>query len=148
VCLHEKCGKSFGYKHLLQRHTAKAHTDSSSSNETENGVFRDEGSKDTELSALDIDLVTGKAYTQRSRVNGAKFSLNCPWPNIDQLDSRATSTFSVASSNRVATANSGSLPDHAACDYVFSRFYDLCRHLKSEHGFDPERTQLERWTKS
>jgi len=35
-----------------------------------------------------------------------------------------------------------------ACDYVFSRAYDLRRHLRAEHGVEAEKESVDDWVKS
>lgn len=121
-----ECNKAFGYKHLLQRHTAKVHSlDDSSSDEDDQGnttVEEDE-------SFAHIDQITGKTYATRARSNIALGkSSRCPFPDLGDLVQQFAST-------------SSSQP----CTYVYSRLYDLRRHLDSTHGVQIGKEELRRW---
>ncbi|KAJ7600890.1 hypothetical protein C8J56DRAFT_813832 [Mycena floridula] len=131
VCLHEDCQRAFGYKHLLQRHVAKMHgpSDSESSREEQGQVSGDEAA-DT---AMDIDMITGKTYAMRSKAMvETSQALKCPYPDLDMFfesgDSSASSTV-------------------IECEYVFSRAYDLRRHLHSVHEVEVEKDSVEKWVK-
>jgi general transcription factor IIIA len=126
VCPHDSCGRAFGYKHLLQRHVAKLHTTHDSPSD------EDEGSSDESPLKFDIDKITGKGYRSQAAVQlSATQKLRCPYPDLriilpDIPDS---------------SAHSG----HRQCDYVFSRAYDLHRHLTSEHAVDIEKNLVNAW---
>ncbi|PCH33538.1 hypothetical protein WOLCODRAFT_112004 [Wolfiporia cocos MD-104 SS10] len=133
VCPEPDCQRAFGYKHLLQRHTARFHNDASSTSESEASQGDDED-EEQEQQTLDIDFITGNAYSLRSqaRLGDAKV-LQCPHPNLPAELSGADTP--------VPSSSSAS----STCCYVFSRAYDFKRHLLSEHGLEVERERLDRW---
>ncbi|GLB37372.1 putative zinc finger, C2H2 type [Lyophyllum shimeji] len=151
VCPHEGCGKTYGYKHLLRRHLAKAHsTTSADDDETSEGDETDEtgyisGSKPTRkaknATSLDIDTITGHSYAKRARENLANATaLFCPYPHLDCI------TVVLASDDR----SPGSLSQSSTartCEYAFSRAYDLRRHLKAVHALDTTKESVDRWVK-
>lgn len=126
ICPHETCGRSFGYKHLLQRHLSKLHAAQSESESNS-----DEGEAATENAQLPMAIndITGKTYADRSAKQLAMLRrLACPYPHLHDL--------------------SESLPSISggrSCEYVFSRAYDLRRHLKAEHGVEVEKEVVDRW---
>jgi hypothetical protein len=133
ACHHTDCDQAFGYKHLLQRHLAKAHpsqseleSDSSSS-----------GDDITQKAEFDIDTITGLAYAKRAEemVKSAK-SLHCPYPHLQSLkaDLNLPSCTDASSSRR-------------NCDYVFSRGYDLRRHLGASHDVKISKEIIDEWVK-
>ncbi|KAJ7668494.1 hypothetical protein DFH06DRAFT_1181869 [Mycena polygramma] len=116
-----QCKQMFGYKHLLQRHVAKRHATSSSSESSD----EDTGSLPTPAANRDIDTITGSAYSRTAREKlKAATALQCPYPHLGGL----------------AGVQSG--PD---CDYVFSRAYDFKRHLQSEHNVVVDKDSVDRW---
>ncbi|KAI0704925.1 hypothetical protein BC835DRAFT_1315791 [Cytidiella melzeri] len=127
-CPHVACGRSFGYKHLLQRHLAKLHVTQCESIST-----ADEGEESSTepVLQLDIDDITGKSYNNRAaeQVSSSK-KVRCPHPDLGSLLPEAT--------NKSISRQ---------CDYVFSRAYDLRRHLKSEHGIDVEKDTVGVWVR-
>ncbi|KAL1710673.1 hypothetical protein EV121DRAFT_192394 [Schizophyllum commune] len=158
VCTHEGCGRAFGYKHLLQRHVAKIHsrTSSSSSSEENEVLGADAGTDDEdEQSAAEdthgeentlIDLITGSTYAKKAqdRLRTAT-SLCCPFPDLSGLP-----LLSDAASNPISDANSTPLPTTSAshaCEYVFSRAYDLRRHLRATHGLETDKDALDAWVR-
>ncbi len=124
VCPHETCGRAFGYKHLLQRHVTKLHapqSGSESSSEDDRDSYHEP--------QLAIDSITGKSYNDLAiRQVSASRKIRCPHPDMHEL-----------------------LPEWASrqgskkCEYVFSRAYDLRRHLKSEHGVDIDKDVVGNW---
>ncbi|KAI1797759.1 hypothetical protein LXA43DRAFT_877089 [Ganoderma leucocontextum] len=131
VCLHEHCKRAFGYKHLLQRHLAKLHAPQSASS--------DQDADETEPEAdtrVDIDFLTGKAYISHAKESIKQMSkLQCPFPHLPpQLSGEIEQ---VASSSKQTNT----------CQYVFSRAYDLRRHLHAEHGVDVEREKVDDWVR-
>ncbi|KAJ7350372.1 hypothetical protein DFH08DRAFT_108248 [Mycena albidolilacea] len=122
VCPHETCKRAFGYKHLLQRHLAKRHSASSASESSD----EDAAFFPTPAAAkLDIDTITGNNYAQAAskKLKAAK-ALRCPYPHLDDL---------------------AAVADGLLCDYVFSRAYDLRRHLQSEHDVIVDKNSVDMW---
>lgn len=78
-----------------------------------------------------IDALTGKTYSLRLRSGKA---LQCPYPDLASL----------AATNVPGPSSGG---HHSACDYVFTRAYDLRRHLKAEHGVVVGKEMAETWVK-
>ncbi|KAJ7209665.1 hypothetical protein GGX14DRAFT_452499 [Mycena pura] len=125
TCPRTTCGQTFGYKHLLQRHLAKH--DASSEHSDEDG--RPHAKPATVH--IDIDAITGSTYSQTAqrKVTAVK-ALRCPYPNLDGL----------------AILPNGEGASHAAtCDYVFSRAYDLRRHLQAAHAVVVDKDGADRW---
>jgi len=126
VCDHDGCGKSYGYKHLLQRHVAQAHQQTESSDRSSDP--EDDKAKGVRM---DIDGITGKSYLERNAK--IRRALRCPHPHFPP-------TF-------VASRDSGlsQLESVVACEHVFGRAYDLRRHLLSEHGLAVEKGVVDAW---
>lgn len=124
VCDAPACGKAYGYKHLLQRHVLKAHGEHSSSAEDDD---EESSSSATEPEAGPsmsvIDFITGKHYLESKR---GRALVRCPYP--------AHFCRSV-------------LSDAGACRFVFSRAYDLRRHLRAEHGEEWEKDDVDAWVR-
>ncbi|KAI0094720.1 hypothetical protein BDY19DRAFT_872574, partial [Irpex rosettiformis] len=127
VCPHETCGRAFGYKHLLQRHLAKLHALHSHS---EVATSEDSEASSTDHAPyLDIDRITGKSYNVRAAQQLAtSHKLRCPHPDLHEL---SLESFCGSSSR--------------PCEYVFSRAYDLRRHLMSEHAIKVEKHLVGNW---
>ncbi|KAG6837805.1 hypothetical protein H0H93_016173 [Arthromyces matolae] len=139
ICSHEGCGQAFGYKHLLQRHFAKAHnTTTTTADEDTPHDESDESdwaSGDRVLqkpmqNSLDIDTITGHSYAQRARANVANaIALLCPYPQLQDIEFEQEPQINVALS----------------CQYAFSRAYDLRRHLKAVHSVDAPKESVDKW---
>jgi general transcription factor IIIA len=151
VCAVEGCGRSFGYKHILQRHQARGH-DQDRSKAEEDEDCEHHGDADGESSEAErprpkkrktrraqspnisiIDEITGVAYEERTARTPAP--LRCPHPAMDGLPS---------------TPPGESLNlwiDTAPCEYVFGRAYDLRRHLRAVHGVDLDKEILDAWAR-
>lgn len=154
VCQEPGCERSFGYKHLLQRHVGKAHAPGpQSSSESEAEAQKDEtysvessGSDspddDQTTAAMSIDFITGNSYVAHSRekIKSANV-LRCPHPRLPALLLGGTSVSLTGANNGDPAA------DTASCQYVFSRAYDLRRHLRAEHGVEVEREDTDRWVR-
>ena len=126
TCPHEDCGKSYGYKHLLQRHVAHAHLPEESSDCSSDGD--DDNAKGVQT---DIEVITGKSYLARNaRIRRA---LRCPHPNLPPAF--------VLSRDSELSALDSVLP----CEHVFGRAYDLRRHLLSKHGLAVEKGIVDAW---
>ncbi|KAF9049912.1 transcription factor iiia [Panaeolus papilionaceus] len=130
TCDHPGCGKAFGYKHLLQRHTAKLHPSFDVVEESESSD--DEGAQSEGLE-FDIDKITGKSYSQQAeaRLKEAK-ALACPFPSLQHF---------VVNYSPPAVGPAG-------CQYVFTRAYDLRRHLATAHQVDAEKDMVDQWVKN
>lgn len=133
VCPHNTCGKAFGYKHLLQRHLSKLHC---SGDTLPTGVDHEDDASSEEDPTLDqqldIDHITGRAYAVRAQQKLASSrALRCPHPDLRSLVSV------------VAAAEHG----QGQCDYVFTRAYDLRRHLRSEHKEEIEKEVVDNWVR-
>jgi len=125
VCPHETCKQTFGYKHLLQRHLAKRHTASSSSESSDEDTTTCLPTPAADK--MDIDTITGNTYAQTaSRKLKAAKALRCPYPHLDDL---------------------AVVPAGPPCDYVFSRAYDLRRHLQSEHDVVVDKDSVDLWVR-
>jgi hypothetical protein len=143
VCPNENCTQAYGYKHLLQRHLAKAHIpaipdsgisiDSSSEGDESMGTMPPSKPNVTsKLSgSLDIDTLTGQSYAKRTRASVADSkALCCPYPNVDILINASTNE-----------------PGMPSCQYAFSRAYDLRRHLKATHNIESTKESVDEWVK-
>ncbi|KAK7045678.1 hypothetical protein VNI00_007511 [Paramarasmius palmivorus] len=143
ACPHKDCGLAFGYKHLLQRHQAKAHGSSSSSGESDAGSGSEESSLNEEgtdagpisiPNSMNIDALTGVSYATRSRHKLQNYkALRCPFPELGAIAHTYCDKQSQAASQQ------------APCDYVFSRAYDFRRHLRSSHQIEAEKESVEAW---
>ncbi|KAF8517174.1 hypothetical protein BU17DRAFT_50145 [Hysterangium stoloniferum] len=122
------CGQTFGYKHLLQRHTAKMH--SSSATEAATSSSEDsEGEGAGEPSS--IAWITGQSYTYPSTHNNTRRRLvPCPWPN--RFDSASEDTGETS---------------ERPCAFIFSRAYDLRRHLKADHTLELTKDEVDGWVR-
>jgi general transcription factor IIIA len=134
ICHHPDCDRAFGYKHLLQRHLAKAHP----STQSELGSDTSSSGDDiTPKADFDIDTITGESYAKHAEemVKSAK-SLRCPYPHLQYL---------TVDINLLACMDSSS--SRRNCDYVFSRGYDLRRHLGASHGVNLPKETVDEWVK-
>ncbi|KAJ2916336.1 hypothetical protein MD484_g4116, partial [Candolleomyces efflorescens] len=127
VC--SQCDKSFGYRHLLQRHAAKIHGQPSL-DDSDAGDQADEEEEgfDPDLKPFaedHIDQITGKAYADRTIGKAGRWK--CPFPDLNGL---VCETVAAASSQ-------------FHCDYSFSRLYDLRRHLKAGHQVSTDKDALQ-----
>jgi general transcription factor IIIA len=99
--------------------------------------------------ALDIDTITGKAYAFHAQLqlHQSRKTLRCPHPAVDCfLPSSANISVTIHSTPASApSASSSSRLSQAGCAYVFTRAYDLRRHLRSEHGIEVEKEVVEEW---
>ncbi|KAJ3550941.1 hypothetical protein NMY22_g112 [Coprinellus aureogranulatus] len=125
VC--SECSKAFGYKHLLQRHTAKVHT------LVPDGVMQDDGESGADdeddeptFGGSHIDSITGKAYSDQRKCRPPQ-KFPCPFPDTEGLESVPTP----------------SLAPH--CEHAYSRMYDLRRHLQATHGIEVSKEKLQSW---
>jgi hypothetical protein len=87
---------------------------------------------------FNIDLITGNLYTKQAEANiKASTVLRCPYPELDGLldptELEAQRSMPESSTQR--------------CVYVFSRAYDLRRHLGSTHDVVSSKEVVDSWTK-
>ena len=143
VCPHENCNSAFRHKHLLQRHLAMIH--SMQTSESDSAEFTDENEEEAThnhgkaVQRMDIDAITGLSYATHAneRLSTSK-ALRCPHPHLGTLVSDSVS----GGGRGIASASTSKI-----CDYVFSRAYDLRRHLRAEHGVDVEKESVDEWVK-
>lgn len=130
VCPHDNCKRTFGYKHLLQRHLAKVHATSDEESLSE----REESSSSSEEETVefDVDVLTGNFYKQQAKkkLDTSPNMLPCPYPRMQEVGLPCSGTLSTDN-----------------CDYVFSRAYDLRRHLASAHEISVEKEEVDAWVK-
>ncbi|OSD06096.1 hypothetical protein PYCCODRAFT_1405021 [Trametes coccinea BRFM310] len=158
ICPHGHCRRAFGYKHLLQRHLAKLHAPN---DPTASGNERGHGSESGSHSGnesdhpmgspcepprtLDIDLITGSAYAARAKASlNQATKLQCPFPHLPA----SLSPTSVSKDAEHSAPIASSSKRRSDCQYVFSRAYDLRRHLQAEHGIDVDREKVDEWVRS
>ena len=150
VCL--VCQKAFGYKHLLQRHTAKLHaqhisghsSDEGGDEEGDNEDHHTTAESDDETNAVAdahqdiIDQITGKAYADRTKTRvSSSTAFLCPFPHLDGLP--------FASLEDKAEAGPS---NPRPCDFAFSRVYDLRRHLHATHHLETTKEDLRTWIRA
>lgn len=134
ICPHESCGRTFGYKHLLQRHLGKIHK----ADQAEDGSADDSEASGTESDpqqswGVRVDDITGMSYVKRAQEKmTSPRSLCCPFPDLHGLIPDVTQ---VKGGDK-------------RCEYVFTRAYDFRRHLRSEHGLEVEKEDVYTWAKS
>ncbi|KAF5375073.1 hypothetical protein D9758_000102 [Tetrapyrgos nigripes] len=173
VCPHENCKRAFGYKHLLQRHQAKAHRPSSGSDHQEssghdsegddNDYDSESGSEDEDCEdkhetdatlesdaniSMSIDVITGNAYASRAKERLKNYkTIQCPYPNFDTISYKSVPSTSIsASGSGQLLAGGGKAGEvDGPCKYVFSRAYDLRRHLLAEHHIDATKESVDAW---
>lgn len=136
ACHHKDCSRSFGYKHLLQRHVVKAHPSERSGADTSEGVTTEGEDQEDQEDEFDIDVLTGNAYAKQAEVSvrSAK-ALRCPHPDLHGFWSEAQQAS--------ASTSKPQLP----CDYVFTRGYDLRRHLAAAHEVAVAKDAVDTWVK-
>ncbi|TCD66374.1 Strongly-conserved Zn-finger binding protein (TFIIIA) [Steccherinum ochraceum] len=135
VCHHADCKRAFGYKHLLQRHLAKLHVPESYVDESSEGSdSEDEGvAVQRKAAAFSIDDITGVSYTTQANAQVSQAEkLQCPHPDLAAFIEQDAASIPGTSTR---------------CQYVFSRAYDLRRHLKSEHGLDVHKERVDVWVR-
>ncbi|TFK23684.1 transcription factor iiia [Coprinopsis marcescibilis] len=126
-----ECGKTFGYKHLLQRHTAKVHVSSDHMHDSTSDEESETPRPDQPAHTSKIDLITGKAYATRaeSRMSRGR-AFGCPFPDFDGI---------------LSSPLPGSSNHQPRCSACFTRLYDLRRHLESSHDVQVEKDDLTAW---
>jgi hypothetical protein len=133
VCHYEDCKESFGYKHLLQRHSAKVHQPQRQAiNASEEDPSESDPREPSEFT-FDIDAITGNTYAKHAndRLNSSK-ALRCPYPDIRDLTGDDAVKLLVGG---------------RGCTYVFSRAYDLRRHFYATHDIDVPKDAVDGWVR-
>lgn len=132
VCSYPACGETFGYKHLLQRHTSKAHATSNISFKATPVSSGDDGEP-----SPTIGWITGTNYTSPSAHRNTRRALvSCPWPD----------GFGPGDLNLDEPARAQADIEH--CAFVFSRAYDLRRHLRADHGLEFTKDEMDNWVRN
>lgn len=88
---------------------------------------------------MDIDMITGTTYAQNAqkKLKAAK-ALQCPYPHLKGL-AVVPNLDNDGSDRRVFVG--------PTCYYVFSRAYDLRRHLQTVHDIIAEKESVDRWVR-
>lgn len=130
VCSYETCNVSFGYKHLLQRHISKVHytpVEDNSTELTKTKFVPPEKNQGFNIHSP-IDTLTGKAYAMQSELRiQSQDGLHCPYHILSSTNSSARG---------VETK-----PSCSECPFVFTRAYNLRRHLLAMHSLDIDKHQ-------
>lgn len=148
-----QCGRAFGYKHLLQRHLTKLHAPNSSSDSAEESGNGSGSGSESEShvdepsdarDGMEIDFITGSAYAARAQESLKQaIKLQCPFPHLPSLLSPKEATEEDGRSAPMASSSKR----QNTCQYVFSRAYDLRRHLRAEHDISSEREKVDEWVR-
>lgn len=138
-CPEDGCTMTFGYKHVMQRHLERHHRPVPSSLPAPPERAPDKR-EDTSTMGNVIALLTGQDYHEPLVTSKAKAKaahrprvIACPWPNAF-----GGTRFSSGSDN--PTVNHPS-----KCAFMFSRAYDLRRHLRSAHGLEVGAHEVGAW---
>lgn len=125
ICPSEACNASFGYKHLMQRHVAKVHSANDGNRDMiRNDVSAPEDCRDADMRSA-INILTGKAYADDSELRiQTQNALHCPYHSLSSTP-RSTSTGKEV----------------LECLFVFTRAYNLRRHLSSVHHLEIDKQQ-------
>jgi general transcription factor IIIA len=114
----------------------KSHHTATSDFESDSGASTSQGDRDSAATALSLDInaITGNTYAARAKAQVlAGKVLQCPYPDLGEL----------ASSVAV-----GVMGGSGRCQYVFSRAYDLWRHLRTAHSVKAERSDVDEWVRN
>ncbi|THH34047.1 hypothetical protein EUX98_g6 [Antrodiella citrinella] len=130
VCTHADCKRAFGYKHLLQRHITRDHIPQSDDEGSESSDEEVEEEAPQHPASFSIDDITGLTYSMHAKEQMQETAkLACPHPDVSPLTGAALAV------------------RHPKCQYIFSRAYDLRRHLRSEHGLDVTKERVDEWVR-
>ncbi|KAF5383401.1 hypothetical protein D9757_006186 [Collybiopsis confluens] len=147
ICAHVDCGAFFGYKHLLQRHITRAH--SKPAEESAHDV------DSAPVMSLDIATITGVAYSARAeKLLKETKVFCCPFPHLGDHKIKFIVVSAEDDTEIILDETTTTEPtsDVAGligpnCQYVFSRGYDLRRHLRAVHKLDTAKESVDRWVK-
>ncbi|KAJ3517252.1 hypothetical protein NLJ89_g624 [Agrocybe chaxingu] len=144
VCHHADCKQAFGYKHILQRHLAKVHSSKRSGQDSSEESSEEESHKEEKTHGheldFDIDMITGNTYAKQASENLKHARvLQCPFPDLKDFPVE-----SPANTSRDVEVQDTS---RTKCDYVFSRGYDLRRHLKASHEIVVSKEVIDAWVR-
>jgi general transcription factor IIIA len=114
----------------MQRHVARHHNERPESSQAGSGAESDTRAHRSKPSA--IDVITGKAYGSRS--NSTR-SLHCPYPQLNDLFPRGSTP----------TIREAAAEPMERCPFIFTRAYDLRRHLRAEHGIELLKEAVDAW---
>ncbi|CAA7261641.1 unnamed protein product [Cyclocybe aegerita] len=142
VCHHADCKQAFGYKHLLQRHLANVHSFEHSGPDSSEESSEEESHKKEETHGhrpdFNIDMITGNTYAEQASENLKHARvLQCPFPDLKDfpVESPANASQEVRDTRKTK------------CDYVFSRGYDLRRHLNALHEVAVSKEVIDAWVR-
>ncbi|KAJ1306504.1 hypothetical protein OPQ81_007506 [Rhizoctonia solani] len=136
ACPKDGCNKTFGYKHVMQRHLERHHRpqDDDSTSPPPPSLNQKELIEKREI----IDLITGQDYDnspQTSKTGGTRARIiNCPWPDAFEME-QPSGDKRILPTNEIRTK----------CAFKFSRAYDLRRHLRSAHGLEIDAEEVNSW---
>ncbi|KAF8600465.1 hypothetical protein BDV93DRAFT_525337 [Ceratobasidium sp. AG-I] len=124
-CTVSDCALSFGYKHVMQRHVERHHSNRQDEPSTASTPESSYALGQT------ISLLTGQDYLRVSTKSKLQRVIACPWPDAFGAEDvpQAAGPASVGS----------------RCAFMFSRAYDLRRHLRSAHGLEVEAEDVNSW---
>ena len=138
-CPREECKMAFGYKHKLQQHVAKYHTPVS-----DDGLSPRTDVSDANTArgkTVGIDFLTGKKYQDNARdLLDAQKVINCPCPDWP-------SSFISHEGSETGDEQAASEATNDHCEFVFTRAYDLRRHLLAIHDLDVDKEVVHEWVK-
>ncbi|KAF8333064.1 uncharacterized protein EI90DRAFT_2917034 [Cantharellus anzutake] len=135
TCPEADCQKTFGYKHVLRQHIEKVHRGKDQENHDEEDdsttSVANQREENHQGRSLAIDFLTGLHYTTNPESQNNHSStgrdIHCPWPDAFQMHLVGPSYSTPAADDEGGTKR-------YRCAYMFSRAYDLARHLHAEHG--------------
>ncbi|OJT11063.1 hypothetical protein TRAPUB_12434 [Trametes pubescens] len=117
---------------------------SGSGEESESHVDEPSGSVTDVRDGMEIDFITGSAYAARAQESLKQATkLQCPFPHLPPLLSPKDASEDAAHSAPAASSSKR----QNVCQYVFSRAYDLRRHLRAEHSIASEREKADEWVR-
>ena len=124
-CTVSDCALSFGYKHVMQRHVERHHSSRQDEASTAPALESSQALGQT------ISLLTGQDYLQVSSKSKLQRVIACPWPDAFGAENATQAIGPAFASSR--------------CAFMFSRAYDLRRHLRSTHGLEVEAEDVNSW---
>jgi hypothetical protein len=102
-----------------------------------------------------IDFITGAAYTRaQEHTSNAKAKIKCPYPSMEGFPNPSRSgshpvvgegSMQIGDVDSAQEGRDGEGERESRCKFVFSRAYDVRRHLGSVHGMEYEKEVVGRW---